>query len=77
MSDCAVLKMQNRLLRECIKRLEKESVDIVRCKDCLWLGIGVMKADGTPDKRYKPDWCDLHRIVRSGDDYCSDGWERE
>lgn len=51
--------------------------EVVRCKDCLWFEIAVMKADGTPDKRYKRDWCGLHRIVMDGDDYCSGGWKDE
>ena len=64
--------------KEVVKRLKSADVEeVVRCKDCFWFEIAVMKADGTPDKRYKADWCALHRIVRDGDDYCSDGWKDE
>lgn len=49
---------------------------LVRCKDCVWYVRSMIKQDGTLDKRYKPDWCDLYRRERKEMYFCADG-ERE
>lgn len=46
---------------------------LVRCKDCEWYVRSMIKQDGTLDKRYKPDWCDLYRRVREETYFCADG----
>ena len=46
---------------------------VVRCKDCKWYVRSMIKQDGTLDKRYKPDWCDLYRRVREETYFCTDG----
>lgn len=46
---------------------------VVRCKDCFWYMIFECKNDGTPDKRYKPSWCELWRAEFPEDGYCSAG----
>lgn len=71
--DYGTLAMQNKLLKERITRLEKKSIDIVHCEECIWFTQSQLRYDGKPDKRCKQDWCDYHRIVRSANAYCSDG----
>ena len=76
-SDYTALKKQNELLKEHIRQLEKKSIDIVRCKDCVWYGRSRLKEDGTPDMRYKSDFCDLHDILVDDDYYCASGERKE
>lgn len=71
--DYGILAMQNKLLKERVTRLEKKSIDIVHCEECIWFTRSKLRYDGKPDKRCKQDWCDYHRIVRSANAYCSDG----
>ena len=53
---------------ECITERE-----LIRCRDCFWYAIQQLKADETPDRRYKPSWCDLWRTDMNEDDFCSYG----
>ena len=53
---------------ECITERE-----LIRCKDCWWYEIWEMKSDETPDRRYKPTWCDLWRTHMNAEDFCSYG----
>ena len=70
--------------REYICRLVKADRDgyyiptdteIVRCKDCFWHINIRIKNDDTPDKRYKPQYCELHRTFSEDDFFCS--WAKE
>lgn len=54
-----------------------DAVPVVRCKDCEWYVRSIIKQDGTLDKRYKPDWCDLYRRVREETYFCADGERRD
>ena len=54
-----------------------DAVPVVRCKDCEWYVRSIIKQDGTLDKRYKPDWCDLYRKVREETYFCADGERRD
>lgn len=49
--------------------------ELVRCKDCMWYVIDQLKSDETPDRRYKPTFCELHRTWMPSDGYCSVGKE--
>lgn len=54
-----------------------DAVPVVRCKDCKWYVRSIIKQDGTLDKRYKPDWCDLYRKVREETYFCADGERKD
>ncbi len=54
-----------------------DAVPVVRCKDCRWYVRSMIKQDGTLDKRYKPDWCDLYRRVREEMCFCADGERKD
>lgn len=51
--------------------------ELVRCKDCRWYEIYKLKKDGTEDRRYNPEFCDLHSRIRPDDYFCADGERRE
>ena len=46
---------------------------VTRCAECVLYVARELKYDGTPDKRYKPSWCELWRAEMKGNDYCSRG----
>ena len=51
--------------------------EVVRCKDCRWYEIYKLKKDGTEDRRYNPEFCDLYNRIRPDDYFCADGERRE
>ena len=67
---------RQKLFDEIIDRQQTvDAVPVVRCRDCMWYGIEELKSDGTPDMRYKPTFCFLHRTGIDADGYCSFGKE--
>lgn len=50
--------------------------ELVRCKDCRWYEIYKLKKDGTEDRRYNPEFCDLYCRIRPDDYFCADGERR-
>ena len=54
-----------------------DAVPVVRCKDCVWYVRSMIKQDGTLDKRYKPDWCDLYSRVREETYFCANGERKD
>ena len=51
--------------------------ELVRSKDCRWYEIYKLKKDGTEDRRYNPEFCDLYNRIRPGDYFCADGEVRD
>lgn len=51
--------------------------ELVRCKDCRWYEIYQLKKDGTEDRRYNPEFCDLYNRIRPDDYFCADGEARD
>lgn len=48
-----------------------DAVPVIRCRECMWYVIDQLKADETPDRRYKPSFCILHRIHSHDYAFCS------
>ena len=48
-------------------------IELIYCKECLWYIIDHLKSDGTADKRYRPSWCELHRVETRDDFFCAWG----
>ena len=51
-------------------------VKVVWCKDCKWYDRYEVKSDGTPDKRYKPNFCYLYKRHHKEAFFCADGERR-
>lgn len=52
---------------------QSDTVEVVRCKDCIWYEIYELKKDGTVDRRYKPSYCTLYEHSQEPDYFCADG----
>lgn len=51
--------------------------ELIRCKDCKWYRIDILKHDGTIDKRFKPTRCTLRSRDMNEQDYCSRAERKE